>query len=357
MGKTFEVILNEMLEMVSDSVDKREGSLIWSALAPTAAQLAEGYAFFDCYADLLLADTAVGTYLDRLCDLMGLSRKGATASSVIGEFRNFDEELMDVDLGLDFVCGSDVYTVVSQISTGKYLLTAKTLGKSGNRTKGTLLPVDYIEDLMSAEIVGIVDYGDDAESDESLRKRYLDNLTVPAFGGNVSDYEKKVLEFDGIGFAKVFPVCEGPGTVGIVVGSDCGRAVDGALTAYVENEFNKTDENNMSCGLAPIGHSVRVKSAEELPIDIVAYIRTESGTITDSLTAKVKSELRNYIDNIDFGVESILKAPLEMAILSVDGVVDILELTINGSDLSFPMDKTYDAYYVPVFATLILEVL
>ena len=40
---TFEFILDRMLDRVPDTVDKREGSIIYDALAPAAAELAKTY--------------------------------------------------------------------------------------------------------------------------------------------------------------------------------------------------------------------------------------------------------------------------------------------------------------------------
>ena len=39
---TFDYIMNRMLESVRDTVDKREGSIIYDALAPAAAELVKG---------------------------------------------------------------------------------------------------------------------------------------------------------------------------------------------------------------------------------------------------------------------------------------------------------------------------
>ena len=356
MVKTFENIMNEMLAEVSDSFDKREGSLIWSALAPTAAQLAEGYAYLDSYLDLLMADTAVGTYLDRLCLLVGLERRKATSAMVVGEFRDFEDKLVEVNLGLDFVNGANIYTVIERLSTGRYLLKAKTAGTGGNVSSGTLLPVEYIEGLMSAEIMGIEVFGEDAETDESLRNRYVDYMTIPAFGGNVSDYEDKLLEFEGIGAAKIFPVCNGAGTVGAVVGSDIMRGVDETITNYIAEEFNKIDENNMSCGLAPIGHTVYIKSAVELPIDIKAQVVLNENANFDTVNGLIAEALEEYIGDIGFFDVTIHKSPIEMVVFSVDGVADVLNVTINGNSNSLHLSKTYDNYQVPVFNTLTLEV-
>ena len=44
---TFDYIMNRMLESVPDTVDKREGSIIYDALAPAAAELVKCYMELD----------------------------------------------------------------------------------------------------------------------------------------------------------------------------------------------------------------------------------------------------------------------------------------------------------------------
>lgn len=356
MGKTMDEILTEMLAEVDDSIDKREGSLIWSALAPTAAQLAEGYAFLDSYLDLLMADTAVGEYLERLCGLVGLTRNAATRAVVIGEFRDGNQALMNVPIGTEFGCGTVVYTVTETISIGKAFLTAKSSGIAGNLSEGILLPLTYVEGLFSAEIVGISQYAEEAESDEHLRARYIENLTVPAFGGNVSDYEQKALSFDGVGAVKVFPAVNGGGTVGLVIGSEMERAVDSSLVTAITNAFNQVDEEGFSCGLAPIGHTVTVESADNLEIDITAEIVLEEGISTTDIQEDLEEAVARYLAEISFTQSMIHSAPVEVAMLSVGGVADILSITLNETKGTLHLSKTFSSYQVPVLGTLTLEV-
>lgn len=356
MAKTFQEILNSMLAEIGNSMDKREGSLIWSALAPSAAQLAEGYVYFDNYVDLLMADTATGEYLDRLCCLAGLKRNPAIAAEIIGEFRDGDNSLFDVEIGAEFACGAIVYEVKSKISIGKFLLTAKEGGTVGNKSAGNLLPVDYISDLFSGEIIGISKYGEDAESDDDFRSRYIENLTIPAFGGNVADYERRVLEFKGVGAVKVFPVCSGAGTVGIVIGSESGRSADDDLVQLISEAFNKTDSQNFSCGLAPIGHTVMVKSASDLPVDIGVHVTLENGILLAGIQEKIIRAVEDYIKSIGFNQSMIHTAPIEMAVLSVPGVVDIDYLTINGIAGTYNLNKSFENFQVPVFGALTMEV-
>ena len=51
---TFENILNDMLSRVPNDVDKREGSIIYDALAPCAYHLAQTYFQLRHYMDLFL---------------------------------------------------------------------------------------------------------------------------------------------------------------------------------------------------------------------------------------------------------------------------------------------------------------
>ena len=53
-----EAILESMLEEVDDNLDKREGSIIYDALAPTAMLQEETYAGLGMVLDEVFADTA-----------------------------------------------------------------------------------------------------------------------------------------------------------------------------------------------------------------------------------------------------------------------------------------------------------
>ena len=71
---TFDNIMTRALERVSDDIDKREGSVIYDALSPMAAELAQAYIVIDGIIDLVFPDTSVGEYLDRLIEQIGLER-------------------------------------------------------------------------------------------------------------------------------------------------------------------------------------------------------------------------------------------------------------------------------------------
>ena len=75
---TYEELLQAMLDRVPSDVDKREGSVIYDALAPCAYFLAQQDFQLDNFIDLVFPDTALGEYLDRAAEAYNVSRKPAT---------------------------------------------------------------------------------------------------------------------------------------------------------------------------------------------------------------------------------------------------------------------------------------
>ena len=69
---TYDYLLNRMLDRVPSSIDKREGSVIYAALAPAAAELAQLYADMDVNLRLGFASTSSGEYLALRASEMGI---------------------------------------------------------------------------------------------------------------------------------------------------------------------------------------------------------------------------------------------------------------------------------------------
>lgn len=60
--QTFEDIMERMLNSISADIDTREGSVIYNALAPAAAELAKSYIWLDTVLELVFSDTAQGEF-------------------------------------------------------------------------------------------------------------------------------------------------------------------------------------------------------------------------------------------------------------------------------------------------------
>ena len=62
---TYEKIMERMLSRVPDALDKREGAIIFDALAPAAFEMSILYTELETALDQTFADTCQGVYLDK----------------------------------------------------------------------------------------------------------------------------------------------------------------------------------------------------------------------------------------------------------------------------------------------------
>lgn len=85
-AQTFDDIMDRMLTRITADIDTREGSVIYNALAPAAAELAKSYIWLDTVLELVFSDTAQGEFLDRRAAEAGIERTPATKAVRAGEF-------------------------------------------------------------------------------------------------------------------------------------------------------------------------------------------------------------------------------------------------------------------------------
>lgn len=73
--RSYDEILQTMLNRVDNQVDKREGSILHDALAPSAYIYAQQLFELKDFPELVFITTSVGKYLDRAVEAAGISRK------------------------------------------------------------------------------------------------------------------------------------------------------------------------------------------------------------------------------------------------------------------------------------------
>lgn len=145
--QTYEALLERMLDRVPEGMDKREGSIIYDALAPAAAEMAQMYIELEVSNNLYFPDTAGGEYLERSIAWTGITRHPAGKAQLSGKFYTSGGELLDVPLGSRFSLGLLHFSAAEKLSPGTYRLESETAGAEGNQYSGTLLPIDYIPGL------------------------------------------------------------------------------------------------------------------------------------------------------------------------------------------------------------------
>ena len=333
----YDTILNRMLDRIPNTLDKREGSIIYDALAPDAAEIAQMYITLKNNIDLIFVDTSVAEYLDRLSNQIGLTREAATKAIKQASFYDAENHLMDIEIGQRFTIDDLVFKAIEKIETGKFKMECETAGVIGNGVAGNLIPVDYIQNLARAELTDVLIPGEDEESDDSLRARYFDTINEKAFAGNIADYKKKTKEIQGVGAVKVTPIWDGGGTVKLtILDSDFNKA-SSVLVEKVQNEICP-QKSNLGIGLAPIGHQVTVDTATEHEINVSATLTLTEGSELELVKPEVERQIKNYLLDLRKNWEDeqnliVRISQVESRILNIETVLDISNVTIN-SDTS-----------------------
>jgi len=355
--QTFEAILKRMLDRVSDSIDKRPGSIIYDALAPAAAELAQMYAELDINDRLSFADTASGEYLTRRAAEFGVHRRPATKARREGHFFGANDSPIEIPTGSRYSIEGIHFVAVSRIGAGVYVLECETPGVVGNQHFGNLLPIDFVPGLVRAELGDVLVPGEDEESDEELRQRYYKAVNEPPFGGNVADYQQKINGIEGVGGVKVFPVWLGGGTVKCTIIASDWSAPSQQLVDEVQNAIDPSDISGQGYGLAPIGHHVTIAGVQPVTIDVATTV-----TLADGVTVgQVQGPIEEVIDAYLLGLRKawvnepqlvVRVSQIEAAILTVPGVIDVTGTTLNGSTANVTLGEED----IPVLGTVTIHV-
>ena len=329
---TFDYIMNRMLESVPDTVDKREGSIIYDALAPAAAELVKCYTELDVVMDETFVDTASLQYLMLRCKERGVAIQGETAAVIEGVFTPSTVEL---SAGLRFNCDEVNYVVTEKISAGHYKLEAETLGTVGNKYTGLLLPIQTVNGLETAQIAAVLIPAEDGDTTDTLREKYYASIDGEAFGGNVADYREKVNAITGVGGVKVYPVWNGGGTVKLTIIASDFTAPSSELISKVQTAIDPEQNHGEGLGLAPIGHTVTVTGAKYADLTITANVTFAAGWNWENGKSQLVSAANAYLDELckawaDSETTVVRISQIETHLLTADCVVDVDGTTVNG---------------------------
>lgn len=347
---TFEYILGRMLDRVPDTVDKREGSVIYDALAPAAAELAKTYMELDVVMDETFVDTASLQYLMLRCKERGITIQGETAAVVQGTFTPPELELT---AGMRFNCDEVNYTVTEKISAGVYRLEAETLGTAGNLYSGTLLPIQTVNGLQTAQITGVIVPGEDGDTTDTLREKYYASIDGEAFGGNVADYKEKVNAIVGVGGVKVYPVWNGGGTVKLVIIASDYTTPSSELVQQVQTEIDPETNHGEGIGIAPIGHTVTVTGVTAQTVNIQSNVTFISGWDWEAAQSQIEDAVEAYFGELaeewaDADATIVRISQIETRLLDLSCVLDIADTTLNGQAKNLQVD----ADSIPVLGTI-----
>jgi len=340
--ENYEVIMQRALSRVPNDVDKRQGSIIWDALAPACAEIAQMYIELNNILNLTFAETSHGEWLEKRCREMGVHRQPATHAIRLGVMTGTNGVPFDVPIGARFSIETVTYVVISRNIQGQFQLRCEQVGTVGNRLFGRILPIDSIRGLVGAEIEDILIPGSDAETDESLFRRYEERVNIIPFGGNIDDYTLKVNSIEGVGACKIIPVWNGGGTVKVLILDSAFNTPSSVLIEQVQEILDPVPFAQQGRGNAPIGHLVTVKGVEDIAIHINGTLVLSLNTTIGQISEEVERAIEDYLFSLrkEWSYQNHLVvrvAQLLSIIINIRGVEDVKNLTINGQEANLPL--------------------
>lgn len=369
-AQNYDYWLNLMLDNVPNDIDKREGSIIYDAVAPAAMVSAQQSLSLANIIRETYIKTAQGEFLDYRAVEHGTSRYAATNTEVKAKFNDDDGNPVNVEVGDRFASIAEspiFYTVIKANDDGTAEMQAEEAGTSANSYIGQVLPVTPNDNLAWAEITEIIAPARDAETDDHLRERILKSDAWLAYGGNIADYLDMIHKISEVGAAQIYPVWAGSGTVKLVIVNNDLMPASPDLVKKVKNIIDPEDNEAQGVGLAPIDHRVTVVAPEVLKVDVSIQLQltdqankvaVEKG-IKDMLN-ELFSELRKDWDTINATVGrgyslSIYRSRILSKIMLIDGVADSQLPKLNGEDKDIHLIFSNEVSQLPILGEVTIS--
>ncbi len=384
--ETYEALLDRALSRISSAFDKREGSMVMNGVAPSVAELAQLYVGLDFVFNATYTATAPREYLILRGSDRNILPKPATRAVFRAEFN------IDIPEGSRFSCNDLNFKIAEKLDgVHAFRAVCETPGAAANDYAGTLVPIDYIDGLTTAELVELIIPGEDEEETEAFRQRILDSFQSQAFGGNQADYKEKVSAMPGVGGVKIHPAwnadispaamipgdavrawydstistLEEPvrdwlsavygaasakkltvgGTVKVVVLASDFSPPSEALIEDIQTALDPTQNAGEGIGIAPIGHVVTVEGVKQQRIDVELVLTFAAGWTWAAAESYVTAVIDDYFGELAQGWERsdsliVRISQIESRILAECSqmVADIGGTKLNGLEANVTLD-------------------
>ncbi|NPV27920.1 MAG: baseplate J/gp47 family protein [Firmicutes bacterium] len=337
--ETEEQIMSRMIARLPSDLDVSEGSYLWDALAPVAAEVVQMKLEAREILKRAFIQYSYGNYVDARAADRGVTRKSAVKA--IGQVQVTGAPATAIPAGTRFSTTADlstgtpaiefVSTAQASIGAGGTVLVnieAVDAGAEGNVPAGAInqlmVPIAGVTAVSNLEATS---GGALQESDDDLISRYLEQVQRPPDTGNKNDYIRWVKEVAGVGDAICIPLWNGPGTVKVVIVDSTGAPPNSTLVQQVQDYISPAP--GMGEGRAPIGASVTVTAPTTVSINVTATLTYAAGYDPASVRASVEATIDTLLKGLKIG-EDVRYAAIANAVYDTPGVADYSNLLVNG---------------------------
>lgn len=337
MARTANEVTTDILNRMDEGYDRSTGSVIYDLQAPVGEEIATMESTNENILANAFFETADNEHKEIIAkDRANITRRAATYASgyVTIEGVAGTEIPAGTQVASDYLVFSTLEAaIIGDEGTIMVEVQCETAGSTGNVPVGAIyeFPVT-ISGLNTVTNAAAFTNGYDIESIEDFSTRYYSTTRRPARAGTPEDYEVWALEVEGVAAAVCFPRTPSIGYVTVYIMNQNHRAADASLISDVASHIDE---------LRPSPANVIVNSVSEVNIDVSATIYVSSGAVSDYETA-ITEAIDDYITGIGYSKDSrrVSVVLIGEAILGVDGVTDVDNLTVNGGTVSIGLDDT-----------------
>ena len=292
--------------------------------------------------------TAEGEYLDAHAQQRGLSRKNGTiatgkvtfiaASADHGDILIpagtplcTNDEQLRYETDSDAVLGANFQSIIVDAHAAQE---GSAYNIAMNKIGIMITPIPGIGVVKNnVKFTG----GSDKESDEQLRERIADSYREISNGANAAYYRSVAMSVDGVYSASAIGCARGTGTVDVYACAK-GAALSGEKIAEIQALLDEKREINVD---------VRAVSPTALNINLYIRLTVAEGYDFDTVAARVRSAVTDYINGLGIGKDMLLSNVGEV-IYHIEGVADYKFLETYGSDREVPLNRYAKANTITV---------
>ena len=336
--ETEEVIMARMIARLPPDLDASEGSYLWDALAPAAAEVAQMKLEAREILKRAFIQYSYGAYVDARAADRGMTRIPAVKATgqvqvtgksgttfPAGTVFSTTADLTTGTPGIEFVSISQA--VIEDGGVVMVSVEAVEAGTSGN------VPAGAINQLVSP-ITGVVSInnpqttsgGLPSESDKELVARYMERSSQIPGGGNKYDYILWAKEVPGVGDAVCLPLWHGPGSVKVVIVDSNGVPANTNLVQQVQDYISPAPGKGE--GKAPTGANVTVVAPTAVDIVVSATLLYSDGHDPATVRSNVDASIKAAINELKTG-EGVRYVTIANLIYDTPGVTDYFNLLVN----------------------------